>query len=613
MRARPLLIAVLLIFALAPRPSAGRSPIPDGRPSFARSPSAIDNNDRMDANNLDMVVTNHGALAYDLSTGNGGLVYPKGSWKTAIFAAGLWVGAIVGGELRVAVAEYAQDFVPGPMADSTFLPDRPEFRNYKIVRGNTTSDDYIHWPVSQGAPLDQNGNPLLLGDVTIWSVYNDADPAIHTTQAGRTLPLGIEIQQTVFAFNRSGPLGDMIFFRWKLINKGRDTLDSAYVSLWSDVDLGSSGDDFVGCDTTLALGYCYNADNDDAVYGTQPPAIGFQLLEGPTLQQGSVQDTLGMTSFNKYIGGTDPASAQESYFLMQGLGMQGQPVHVFNDPSQPITTFSVSGLDPSAPSSLSNWLDINPADRRLMVSSGPFTMGLGTQQEIRAVLIVGQGTDRLSSIADLRAKAAIAETLDVFDPAPQAPQLSASMEITPNAILLGDDTSWMTAYIESDAFRPEDVQPASVRLAGVAADPKRAVVGDHDGDGRPDLRLVFSGAALKPLLHPGVNYLTLTGSLYSGASFQGSVEVRVISAPSVAPNPLRSFGYLRFETATLGAVRLRIFDATGRLVQSSELGVLPAGQHLSPVENQKGWRTGIYFFRLETADLTSTGRYVVLK
>lgn len=613
MRAGQLLIAILLTFALTPRPAAGRAPIPDRRSSFARSPSVFDNDDRMDVNNLDMVVTNHGSFAYDLTTGNGGLVYPKGSWKTAIFAAGLWVGALVGGEVRVAVGEYGQDFVPGPMADSTFLPDRPEFRNYKIVRGNTTSDDYIHWPVSQGAPVDQNGNPLLYGDATIWSVYNDADPAIRTTQAGRTLPLGVEVQQTVFAFNRSGPLGDMIFFRWKLVNKGPETLDSAYVSLWSDPDLGGSGDDLVGCDTTLALGYCYNADSDDNVYGTQPPAVGFRLLQGPTLQQGSVQDTLGMTSFNKYIGGTDPASGQESYFLMQGSGMQGQPAHVFNDPSQPITTFMVSGLDQSAPSSPSNWLDINPADRRLMVSSGPFSMDLGAQQEIRAVLIVGQGTDQLSSIADLRAKAAMAETLHVFDPTPQAPQLSASVEITPSAILLGDNTSWMTAYIESDAFRPEDVQAATVQLAGVSADPKRAAVGDHDGDGRPDLRLIFSGATLKPLLRPGVNYLTLTGSLYSGASFQGSVEVRVLSTPSVAPNPLRSFGTLRFETATLGAVRLRIFDATGRSVQSTELGVLPAGRHLSPVENQKGWPTGIYFFRLETTNGTASGRFVVLK
>jgi hypothetical protein len=611
MRARPLLVVILLTSALTPRPVPGRPPTPEGRPSFARSPSVVDNDDRMDVNNLDLIVTNHGSLAYDLARGNAGLVYPKGSWKTAVFAAGLWVGALVGSEVRVAVGEYAQDFVPGPMADSTFLPDRPEFRNYKIVRGNTTSDDYIHWPVSQGAPLDQNGNPLLLGDVTIWSVYNDADPAIRTTQAGRTLPLGIEIQQTVFAFNRSGPLGDMIFFRWKLTNKGRDTLDSAYVSLWSDPDLGGSQDDLVGCDTTLALGYCYNGTNADAVYGTQPPAVGFQLLRGP-IQGSVVQDTLGMESFVKYIGGTDPASGQESYFLMRGLDRQGQPVHVFDDPSQPITTFMLSGLDPSAPSSPSNWLDTYPADRRLMVSSGPFSMDLGTQQEIRAVLIVGQGTDRLSSIADLRAKAAMAETLAVFDPPPPPPQLSASVDITPSAIPLAGQAPSVTAFIESDAFRPEDVEPGSVRLAGVSADAKSLIVGDHDGDGTPDLGLKFSGTALKPLLRPGVNYLTLTGSLSSGASFQGSDEIRVISTPSVVPNPLRSFGTLRFETATVGPVRLRIFDVTGRLVQSSEIGALPAGQHSSPL-GENGSRAGIYFFQLETADLTSTGRYVVLK
>src|SRR6185295_4878310 len=55
-----------------------------------RAAQSIDNDDRMNVNNLDMVVTNHGSLAYDLLTGNAGLIYPRGTLKTAVFAAGLW-------------------------------------------------------------------------------------------------------------------------------------------------------------------------------------------------------------------------------------------------------------------------------------------------------------------------------------------------------------------------------------------------------------------------------------------------------------------------------------------------------------------------------------------
>src|SRR5712664_462278 len=51
---------------------------------------------RIDINNINMWVTNFGSYAYDLSTGNAGLEFPRGSGNTACFAAGLWLGATVG-------------------------------------------------------------------------------------------------------------------------------------------------------------------------------------------------------------------------------------------------------------------------------------------------------------------------------------------------------------------------------------------------------------------------------------------------------------------------------------------------------------------------------------
>ena len=55
-----------------------------------------------------------------------------------------------------------------------------------------------------------------------------------------------------------------------------------YVSMWSDVDDGASGDDFVGVDTVLSLQYCYNASATDAVYAPlPPPAVGFDFFQGP--------------------------------------------------------------------------------------------------------------------------------------------------------------------------------------------------------------------------------------------------------------------------------------------------------------------------------------------
>jgi hypothetical protein len=404
--------SALILALMAPEAwgAAKSSASPAPRHRAHRAGANIDNSTHMDANNLDMVDTNHGSYAYDLLTGNGGLIYPKGSTKTAIFAAGPWIGAKVNGETRVAVGEYSQEYTPGPMLGGTFQSDIPRFKNYRIDRGNTTSADYLNWPVQDGAPTDSLGNPLLLGDATIWSVYNDADAGTHTNLAGSTSPLGVEIQQTTFAYNRSGALGNIIFIKFKILNKGGNQLDSTYFSSWVDPDLGGFTDDLVGCDTTLSLGYCYNSTNADQLYGATPPTVGFDFFRGPIVQVSpGVYDTLGMVSFNKYSNGTDPKSAEETYNFMKGLKADGSALHVDDDPLQPVTTFQVSG----DPVTSTGWLDTNAGDRRMMLSTGPFSMAPGDSQEIVVALIVGQGIDALSSVTDLKSKDRVAQL--VFD------------------------------------------------------------------------------------------------------------------------------------------------------------------------------------------------------
>ena len=384
--------------------------VPSHRATKAqRAAQTIDNTGRMNVNNLDMVVTNHGSLAYDLLTGNAGLIYPRGTIKTAVFAAGLWIGAKVGGEIRAAVGEYSQEYTPGPMAGGTFQSDNPSFHNFRITRGSTLTGTDLADYIAQGGPLDSTGAPQLLGDATLWSVFNDADPGVHTNEAGSTAPLGVEVQQSVFAYNRSGALGNIIFVKWKIINKGANTLDSTYVSVWSDPDLGGATDDLVGCDTTLSLGYCYNATNSDGIYGSTPPAVGYDFFKGPSVGG----NPLGMTSFNKYVNGTDPSSQVETYNYMSGLNKDGSPIHVLNDTTLAVTKFQVSGTNLNAASTATNWLDSNPGDRRLQLSSGPFTMAPGDTQEVVTAIIIGQGTDRISSVNDMKNKDTAAQT--VFD------------------------------------------------------------------------------------------------------------------------------------------------------------------------------------------------------
>ena len=81
-----------------------------------------------------------------------------------------------------------------------------------------------------------------------------------------------------------------------------------YVSMWSDVDDGNATDDFAGCDTTLSLGYCYNANANDATYNPlPPPAVGFDFFQGPIID--------GVAGEDKNKNGIDDA---EDYGIFNG-------------------------------------------------------------------------------------------------------------------------------------------------------------------------------------------------------------------------------------------------------------------------------------------------------
>ena len=80
-----------------------------------------------------------------------------------------------------------------------------------------------------------------------------------------------------FGFQTSDEVNDMTFYRYKVLNFSSSVLDSTYFGQWVDADLGAYDDDYVGCDTTLDLGICYNGDAVDGPtspnYGENPPSL----------------------------------------------------------------------------------------------------------------------------------------------------------------------------------------------------------------------------------------------------------------------------------------------------------------------------------------------------
>jgi hypothetical protein len=124
----------------------------------------------------------------------------------------------------------------------------------------------------------------LYGDQTYYWIFNDKGNA-HTESQGQ--PIGMEIRAQAFAFTSNDEVNNMTFYNYVLINQGSQTLTETYFGSWVDPDLGTSTDDYVGCDVQRGLGYCYNGDAFDEPtssslgYGANPPAVGVDFFEGP--------------------------------------------------------------------------------------------------------------------------------------------------------------------------------------------------------------------------------------------------------------------------------------------------------------------------------------------
>ena len=443
----------------------------------------LDTDTWIDANRILMFVTNKGSFAYDQGGflgKNDGLYYPfvtldkiaDGSEnKTVIFAGGIWLGAIdksvTPWDTLISVAEYADDFFPGPMVGGTFVAGAdfdPQVKVYKLYSDSLADNpnaDYLNWPVADGAPVDSAGNPEMIGDQMLWSVYNDANPVFHGNDASSSTGLKVEIRQTTFAFAREGALANIVFVKFQIFNKGNIDLKDMFVSLWADPDLGDAGDDFVGCDTALSLGYCFN-DGDDNNYGSRPPAVGYDFFQGPLDSTGNLADTaimwnftkfpgnrnLPMTSFNKYINGTDPNSPQWTYQYMQGLdaAFDGAPLI---DPSNGDTVKFYGLGDPVAGT---GWIDVNSSDRRYMLTTGPFDFAPGDSTEIVAAILVGQGSDRLRSITELKSVDAFAQK--VYDKEFQLPTPPASPDVYTTAL----DREILITWGTNSEENPGDLQ-----------------------------------------------------------------------------------------------------------------------------------------------------------
>jgi|WetSurMetagenome_2_1015567.scaffolds.fasta_scaffold01309_4 hypothetical protein len=429
-------------------------------------------------NNITTVFKNDGISDINIGQDASGFVYPFGTGKTAVYESGLLWGVKIPGDpqVRVGGSAYRTGLQCGWIDNfgNIIPPDDPRSRIYRIrpdvYPGGPNVDltrevmdevkppadirsqyeiDWTEWPADLGAPfLDGNNNGIYdsdasSGDIpgiegatqTIWFVANDQDQSLTQFMYG-TDPLGIEYQATIWEYKDSVGFDNLFFRKYKLINKTDElgnptTFDSMYISMWSDPDVGNSADDFVGCDTTLNLGFGYNAFATDLVYDPlPPPAVGFDLIRGPLVPGNPKEDKnrngiddsydYGLTEDNKMRNGfinlpmtafyyftnqdpliTDPIQgssegATQFYNFMQGkIGLTGE--FFVNPVTNLPTTFALSG-DPLTGTGWIDGMQQSAGDRRLGLSTGPIQMAPGDTQVVVIAEIAGGAVTGISHL-----------------------------------------------------------------------------------------------------------------------------------------------------------------------------------------------------------------------
>ena len=422
----------------------------------------------LDINNVRARLMTGGDMWWNIGLSTAAYEIPKGSGKSSQFAASCWIGGFdKQGQLKVAAQTYRQsgnDYWPGALDasakitqgncaawDHMWKVNRSDINKFIQLSKTGTAptgsqfQTIYDWPAA-GSPgaksstllhLDQapylgrtyaafkdlNGNgiyepsqgeyPVLesngiqsLPDQMMWWVFNDAGNA---KQMSITAAIGVEIQTTAFAFATQDFLNNSTFCNYRVINRGALSIDSTYIAVWDDCDLGYAYDDYIGCDTAKGLGIQYNGTNDDGAsgghppnsYGLNPPQVGLDFFQGPVRlikdSKGVLdsQQRLGMTNFTYYnndfsnIG--NPTNGIGIYFYMTGSILNGQRFsYDFQGAglaskgygSGPVSNFVFWG-DPGDKTAWSECTcNNNPGDRRFIFSSGPFQLLPGAINDI---------------------------------------------------------------------------------------------------------------------------------------------------------------------------------------------------------------------------------------
>jgi hypothetical protein len=284
------------------------------------------------------------------------------------------------------------------------------------------NSDGVYDPLDGDYPLPQGVEAI--PEQISWWVFNDNGNELNSID-----PLKVEVQVTAWGFSCTDNelLDQTIFTSHKLISRNEEPLDSVYLSMFTDFDLGCYTDDYLGSNPSANSYFVYNQDDEDGDIGSACPGGVNTYAEEPPVQSVTFlnQELSSFMYFNNASVGnpppatSDPTAAPEFYNLMNGHWIDGQPLTEGGDGYDPFgvpTSFAF----PGDPNDVDSWSMINEglpgnADQRAV---GSIDVGLFQPGQIFTIDMAWSfhrqaGNDHLANVALMYSE--VSEIQDQYD------------------------------------------------------------------------------------------------------------------------------------------------------------------------------------------------------
>lgn len=272
--------------------------------------------------------------------------YPPNTFEEHITEAGLWIGAIVGQDSLVSVAQ-------GEASSREFYPsDAPWDTIWVVNRGDTV--DIPYWPRYVG-----------ISDQDFVCRYSDYNPV--SLRVPNHQPLYLDVIQTSYAWS-SNPLDEFIVIRYYIMPTKID-LQDVYLTSWINGNVGYAGNEEYGL--------------DDETYSRMDRLMQICV----DLPGGGDGDAIGAIATKVYPPSNAPPPPKATFIWYNGR-LQGLPYRDgerFEQMSRGMVMQDQSSTGDGTKS---------------MISIGPYSVRVGDTLKFSVGIILGQGIRGVLANAD---------------------------------------------------------------------------------------------------------------------------------------------------------------------------------------------------------------------